>query len=147
MPIFERNVLTMRKDKAGNQYLDYPVTKAENVIGLPDGSDFAPKSHTHPQYSETSHTHTQYAPTSHTHSQYAETGHTHTQYAPTSHTHTKADIGLGNVDNVKQASKTEFDTHANDAGIHLTEAQVKKLCAPSTFDLIISGGFLRGGVV
>ena len=26
---------------------------------------------------------------------------------------TKADVGLGNVDNVKQASKTEFDAHIN----------------------------------
>src|SRR5690554_4095826 len=27
---------------------------------------------------------------------------------------TKTDVGLGNVDNVKQASKTEFDTHLAD---------------------------------
>ena len=144
MPIFERNVLTRRKDKAGNQYLDYPVTKAENVIGLPDGSDFAPKNHTHPQYAETSHTHSQYAPVSHTHSQYAETTHTHSQYAPTSHAHTKSDVGLGNVDNVQQASKTEFDTHAADTDKHITAAQIKKLCAPSAFDLIVSGSYMGG---
>ena len=27
---------------------------------------------------------------------------------------TKTDVGLGNVDNVKQASKTEFDSHLSD---------------------------------
>jgi len=32
----------------------------------------------------------------------------------------KTDIGLGNVDNAKQATKTEFDNHANNAGIHVS---------------------------
>lgn len=32
----------------------------------------------------------------------------------------KSDVGLGNVDNVKQASKSEFDTHANDSDKHIT---------------------------
>ncbi len=36
---------------------------------------------------------------------------------------TKADIGLGNVDNVKQASKTEFDTHNNDNTKHITNTE------------------------
>lgn len=33
---------------------------------------------------------------------------------------TKTDIGLANVDNVKQASKTEFDNHSNDSVRHIT---------------------------
>lgn len=33
---------------------------------------------------------------------------------------TKADIGLGNVDNVKQATKVEFDAHNNDSTRHIT---------------------------
>lgn len=36
---------------------------------------------------------------------------------------TKADIGLGNVDNVKQASKTEFDAHNNDNTKHITNTE------------------------
>ncbi len=39
---------------------------------------------------------------------------------------TKADIGLGNVDNVKQASKTEFDGHNNDATRHITSVERTK---------------------
>ncbi|KZN96173.1 hypothetical protein AZI98_08910 [Aeribacillus pallidus] len=35
---------------------------------------------------------------------------------------TKSQVGLGNVDNVKQASKTEFDAHANDTIRHVTQA-------------------------
>ena len=33
---------------------------------------------------------------------------------------TKADVGLGNVDNVKQATKTEFDGHVDDGTRHIT---------------------------
>ncbi len=35
----------------------------------------------------------------------------------------KIDIGLGNVDNAKQATKTEFDAHANNTGIHVTPTE------------------------
>jgi len=35
----------------------------------------------------------------------------------------KNDIGLGNVDNVQQATKTEFDTHVNDAVKHITATE------------------------
>ncbi len=34
------------------------------------------------------------------------------------HATTKAQVGLGNVDNVKQASKSEFDAHESDASAH-----------------------------
>ena len=39
---------------------------------------------------------------------------------------TKADVGLNNVDNVKQASKTEFDTHNNDSTRHITSDERNK---------------------
>jgi len=34
---------------------------------------------------------------------------------------TKTDVGLGNVDNVKQASKTEFDAHVAEFDAHVAE--------------------------
>ena len=39
---------------------------------------------------------------------------------------TKDDVGLSNVDNVKQASKTEFDSHDNDTTRHITEEERTK---------------------
>ena len=39
---------------------------------------------------------------------------------------TKADIGLGNVDNVKQATKVEFDAHNNDSTRHITSDERNK---------------------
>jgi len=36
---------------------------------------------------------------------------------------TKSDVGLGNVDNVKQAAKTDFDTHVADAVKHITATE------------------------
>ncbi|HZK25079.1 MAG TPA: hypothetical protein VFC74_06795, partial [Oscillospiraceae bacterium] len=36
---------------------------------------------------------------------------------------TKADVGLGNVDNVKQATKAEFDSHNGDTIKHITAAE------------------------
>lgn len=36
---------------------------------------------------------------------------------------TKSDVGLSNVDNVQQASKTEFNTHNNDNTRHITAAE------------------------
>lgn len=35
----------------------------------------------------------------------------------------KADVGLGNVDNIQQATKTEFNTHNNDNTIHITSSE------------------------
>jgi len=39
---------------------------------------------------------------------------------------TKTDIGLSNVDNVKQASKTEFDSHDSDTSKHITNTERNK---------------------
>jgi hypothetical protein len=38
---------------------------------------------------------------------------------------TKTDVGLGNVDNVKQASKTEFDAHVAESVIHKTSDVIR----------------------
>ncbi len=42
------------------------------------------------------------------------------------HAVTKSQVGLGNVDNIKQASKVDFDNHAADKKIHTTEAEKNK---------------------
>ena len=34
MPTFEHNTLRQYKDQNGDMHLDYPITKAENVVGL-----------------------------------------------------------------------------------------------------------------
>lgn len=39
---------------------------------------------------------------------------------PKSHTHIKSEVGLGNVDNIQQATKAEFNTHNNDSIKHIT---------------------------
>ena len=38
---------------------------------------------------------------------------------------TKTDVGLGNVDNVKQASKAEFDAHKSESAIHKTSDVIR----------------------
>jgi hypothetical protein len=38
---------------------------------------------------------------------------------------TKTDVGLGNVDNVKQASKAEFDAHVAESAIHKTSDVIR----------------------
>lgn len=42
------------------------------------------------------------------------------------HNTTKAQVGLGNVDNVQQAAKKDFDQHVNDDTIHITAAERSK---------------------
>ena len=39
------------------------------------------------------------------------------------HGTTKSDVGLGNVDNIQQASKAEFDTHNSDSIRHITSSE------------------------
>ena len=43
--------------------------------------------------------------------------------AATKPSYTASEVGLANVDNVKQASKTEFDSHNSDAVKHITAAE------------------------
>ncbi|PID16882.1 hypothetical protein CSV63_03045 [Sporosarcina sp. P34] len=45
------------------------------------------------------------------------------KFPPESHTHAPAQVGLGNVDNVKQASKTEFNAHDADETRHIKPAE------------------------
>ncbi|WP_345806179.1 pyocin knob domain-containing protein [Bacillus subtilis] len=47
----------------------------------------------------------------------------HTENINNPHHVTKEQIGLGNVDNVQQASKAEFNEHNNDAIRHITDAE------------------------
>lgn len=46
-----------------------------------------------------------------------------TSFTPASHTHSTNEVGLSNVDNVKQASKLEFDNHTKDNITHISEAE------------------------
>jgi hypothetical protein len=39
------------------------------------------------------------------------------------HAVTKSQVGLGNVDNVKQATKSEFDTHTANSTVHITSTE------------------------
>jgi hypothetical protein len=55
-----------------------------------------------------------------------DTVYTHPGSGTNPHGTTKADVGLGNVDNVKQASKTEFDEHDNDDTRHITSVERTK---------------------
>ncbi|MCP1147404.1 hypothetical protein [Bacillus sp. 1735sda2] len=51
---------------------------------------------------------------------------THSNAKNNPHAVTKSQVGLGNVDNIKQASKVDFDNHAADKKIHTTEAEKNK---------------------
>ena len=48
---------------------------------------------------------------------------THIANKANPHEVTKAQVGLGNVDNVKQATKSEFDTHTANNTIHITSTE------------------------
>lgn len=53
---------------------------------------------------------------------------------------TKIDVGLGNVDNVKQASKTEFDTHQADNTAHGVDTRIPKSLATAADQVMVSSG-------
>lgn len=60
---------------------------------------------------------------------------------------TKIDVGLGNVDNVKQASKTEFDTHQADNVKHVISSErtswngkIDKSLATAANDFLVASG-------
>lgn len=97
-------------------------------------STFAPSAHTH-AWGEVTGKPTTFTPSTHSHAWSAITSKPST-FAPSTHTHsisdvsglraeldsvpelTKANVGLGNVDNVKQASKTEHDQLVDDFSAH-----------------------------
>ncbi|MEC1349183.1 phage baseplate upper protein [Bacillus licheniformis] len=56
------------------------------------------------------------------------------------HKVTKAQVGLSNVDNVKQASKSEFDTHNNDTTRHITADERTKWNAGQLYKLTDDNG-------
>lgn len=56
---------------------------------------------------------------------------------------TKIDVGLGNVDNVKQASKTEFDTHLADITNRGLSAIAKNISSTDLNNLV-DNGFYSG---
>lgn len=64
---------------------------------------------------------------------------THENKKSNPHGVTKAQVGLGNVDNVKQATKAEFDTHDKDTTKHITSAERSAWNAKET----ISGAQLK----
>lgn len=105
------------------------------VTGKP--STFTPSAHTH-SWGEVTDKPTTFAPSTHSHAWSTITSKPST-FTPSTHTHgisditglrteldsipelTKANVGLGNVDNVKQASKTEHDQLASNFSTHQAE--------------------------
>lgn len=65
---------------------------------------------------------------------------THSNAKNNPHSVTKSQIGLGNVDNIKQASKADFDTHVGDSKIHVTEAEKDKWNNGQLFRLTQNNG-------
>ncbi|MCY1093999.1 MULTISPECIES: hypothetical protein [Bacillus] len=51
---------------------------------------------------------------------------THSNAKNNPHAVTKSQVGLGNVDNIKQASKADFDSHVVDKILHTSEAEKNK---------------------
>ncbi|MDM5320925.1 phage baseplate upper protein [Bacillus pumilus] len=51
---------------------------------------------------------------------------THANNKSNPHSVTKSQVGLGNVDNIKQASKADFDSHVADKILHTSEAEKNK---------------------
>ncbi|MBY0032503.1 MULTISPECIES: pyocin knob domain-containing protein [Bacillus] len=59
------------------------------------------------------------------------------------HKTTKAQIGLGNVDNVQQAAKKDFDRHNQDLDRHVTKADKDKWNAGQLFKLTEDNGLAK----
>ncbi|WP_353856427.1 hypothetical protein [Bacillus sp. Bos-x628] len=57
---------------------------------------------------------------------------THANAKNNPHAVTKAQVGLSNVDNIKQAAKTDFDSHVADISIHVTAAKQTEWDAKET---------------
>lgn len=57
------------------------------------------------------------------------------------HAVTKSQVGLGNVDNIKQASKVDFDSHVNDKKIHVTEEKQDLWNNSQLYKLTTDSGF------
>ncbi|ASZ03984.1 MULTISPECIES: pyocin knob domain-containing protein [Bacillus] len=70
--------------------------------------------------------------------------HTNDQSNP--HKVTAEQVGLGNVDNVKQATKSDFDNHLNDTNVHISKSDREKWDAAQLFKLTDDDGkvFYKG---
>lgn len=65
---------------------------------------------------------------------------THTGNKSNPHGVTKSQIGLGNVDNVQQASKQDFDLHVSDATKHISSSERTKWNSGQTFRITAENG-------
>ncbi|MEC1613259.1 phage baseplate upper protein [Bacillus mojavensis] len=65
---------------------------------------------------------------------------THTRNKSNPHGVTKSQIGLGNVDNVQQASKQDFDLHVSDATKHISSSERTKWNNGQTFRITAENG-------
>ncbi|MEG7356850.1 BppU family phage baseplate upper protein [Bacillus sp. 0209A] len=65
---------------------------------------------------------------------------THTRDKSNPHGVTKSQIGLGNVDNVQQASKQDFDLHVSDAAKHISSSERTKWNNGQTFRITAENG-------
>ncbi|MGG0944455.1 BppU family phage baseplate upper protein [Bacillus subtilis] len=65
---------------------------------------------------------------------------THTRNKSNPHGVTKSQIGLGNVDNVQQASKQDFDLHVSDATKHISSSERTKWNNGQNFRITAENG-------
>lgn len=66
---------------------------------------------------------------------------THSNAKNNPHAVTKSQVGLGNVDNIKQASKADFDSHVSDKKIHVTEEKQELWNNSQLYKLTTDSGF------
>jgi len=64
----------------------------------------------------------------------------HTDDQSNPHKVTAEQVGLGNVDNVKQATKSDFDNHLNDTNVHIDKSDRDKWNAAQLFKLTADDG-------
>ncbi|MED0777934.1 pyocin knob domain-containing protein [Bacillus siamensis] len=64
----------------------------------------------------------------------------HTKDQSNPHKVTAEQVGLGNVDNVKQATKNDFDNHLNDTNVHINKSDRDKWNAAQLFKLTADDG-------
>ena len=64
----------------------------------------------------------------------------HTDDQSNPHKVTAEQVGLGNVDNVKQAAKNDFDDHLNDTNVHISKSDRDKWNAAQLFKLTADDG-------
>ncbi|WP_407632913.1 pyocin knob domain-containing protein [Bacillus velezensis] len=64
----------------------------------------------------------------------------HTDNQSNPHKVTAEQVGLGNVDNVKQATKSDFDNHLNDTNVHINKSDRDRWDAAQLFKLTADDG-------